>query len=168
MASSMSFGYSYSPGNPPFVGRRTRGAGLPDNGLLPIGRRVSSLAEEQPNLFEKSVGGRLIFQEQMILALKSDEVRTGNACSQPPPRLEWSNEITSHMHDQCRRLHFGKKIGDINISHDIEVSGCAFGRGCSALQFVKTISVFVRCSRNEKSGEHLPEAGIIHTPSEAH
>jgi hypothetical protein len=106
MASSMSFGYSYGPGNPPFVGQRTRGAGLPDNGLLLIGRRVTSLAEEQPNLFEKSVGGRLIFQEQMILALKSDEVGTGNACSQPPPRLEWSNEITSHMHDQCRRLHF--------------------------------------------------------------
>ena len=109
-----------------------------------------------------------MFQEQMILALKRDEVGTGNTCSQLAAGLEWSNVITAHMHNQCRRLHFGKKIGDIEIAHDIEVSGSALGRGCSALQLVKTISLFVRCPWNEKSREHLPEAGIIHTPSEAH
>jgi hypothetical protein len=103
-----------------------------------------------------------MFQEQMIPTLKSDELATRNACSQPPPRLEWSNEITPHMHDQCGRLHVGEKTDDVKIAHNIVVTISAFGRGCSALQFVKTISVFVRCSRNEESGKSsLLRAGLF-------
>jgi hypothetical protein len=55
--------------------------------------RATSLAEEQLNLFEESVRGRLIFQEQMILALKSDEVGTRNASSQLAASLEWNHEV---------------------------------------------------------------------------
>jgi hypothetical protein len=53
------------------------------------------------------------------------------------------------MHNQCRRLHFGEKIRDIEISHDIELSGSAFRRGRSAVKLVKTGSLLVRCPWNE-------------------
>jgi hypothetical protein len=91
-----------------------------------------------------------MFKEQMILALQRHEVGTGNASSKLAASLEWNNEVAPHMHNQRRRLHFGKKIGDIDISHDIEVSRGAVGGGRSALQLVKTISLLVRCPWNEK------------------
>jgi hypothetical protein len=64
------------------IGRLSRvGVGWAGSGAVIDGivhRGVTSLAEEQLNLFEESVRGRLMFQEQMILALKRDEVGTGN------------------------------------------------------------------------------------------
>ena len=47
------------------------------------------------------------------------------------------------MHYKCRRLHFGEEIGDIEIAHDIEISGSALGRSSSALQFVENICLLV-------------------------
>lgn len=90
-----------------------------------------------------------MFLKQMTLALKSDEAGIGNASGQLAAGLKWNHEITPHMHYQCRRLHFGEKIRDIEISHDIEISGSAFRRGRSAVKLVKTGSLLVRCPWNE-------------------
>ena len=92
----------------------------------------------------------------------------GNASSQLAARLDRNHEIAPRMHDKCRRLHFGQKISDIEIAHDIEISSSALGRGSSALQLVEDICLLVRCAWNEQSGEHLPEARIIRAPSKAH
>jgi hypothetical protein len=57
------------------------------------------LAEEQLNLFEEPIRGRLMFLKYVILALKGDEAGTGNAGSQLTAGLEWNHLITPHMHN---------------------------------------------------------------------
>src|SRR5271165_2853141 len=106
-------------------------------------------AQEKPDLFEESIGSRLMLQEQMVLALEGDEVSARNASSQLAARLDWNNEITPHMHYDCRYLDFREEVGDIQIASDIESSGSALGRGSSALQFVENICLLVRCPWNE-------------------
>jgi len=85
----------------------------------------------------------------MVLALEGDEVSARNASSQLAARLDWNNEITPHMHCDCRYLHFREEVGDIQIAHDIKISGSAFGRGRSALQFVENICLPLRRPGNE-------------------
>jgi len=75
-----------------------------------------------------------MLQEQMVLALEGDEAGAGNASSQLAARLDGNNEIVPHMHYECRRLHCGEKIGDIQITRGIEISGSALGPPWSSLR----------------------------------
>src|SRR6476646_3703618 len=108
-----------------------------------------------------------MFQEQMVLAREGDEAGSGNARGQLAAGFDWNHEVAPHMHDKCRGLHFGEKMGDIEIAHDIEISGSALGRGGSALQLVENIRLLVRSPWNEQPRKHLPEARIVRAPSEA-
>ena len=86
----------------------------------------------QLDLFEKSVRGRLMFKEQMILALQRHEVGTGNASSKLAASLEWNNEVAPHMHNQRRRLHFGN---DSHVKYTKPV-GCGFASASNSVSAV--------------------------------
>jgi hypothetical protein len=102
-----------------------------------VGRCRRSAAQESPDLFEEPIGSRLILQEQMVLALQSDEAGAWNASGQLATCLDRNHEITPCMHYECRRLHRGEKISDIQIAHDIEISAAHSGEvvlRCSSLK----------------------------------
>jgi len=84
-------------------------------------------------------------------------VSARNASSQLAARLDWNNEIAPHMHYDCRYLHFGEKVGDIQIARDIEISGSALGRGSSALQFVSTAT----CCLPHRPTQNAFDASVV-------
>jgi hypothetical protein len=50
------------------------------------------------------------------------------------------------MHDERRRSHLAKKLSNIEFAHRIVVTGSAFWRRGSALQFIEEIDL-VLCTR---------------------
>ena len=63
-----------------------------------------------------------MLQEQMVPTWHGDEPGARDARGQLAPRLEGNDLVVPHMHDERRRLHFGQKIGDIEIADDFEIA----------------------------------------------
>src|SRR4029079_19067964 len=96
--------------------RWARGGGL---NLLTSPSRLT--LKKKSDLFEETVGGGLMLEEQMVSAREGEETASPNACSQRATCLEWNYEVIPHMHDKRRRLNIGQKISDIEIAGDIEI-----------------------------------------------
>ena len=122
--------------------------------------RARSTLQEKADLFEESIAGRLMLQEQMVSTGQGDEMSAGDTGGQLAPCVERTYDVAPHMHDKNRRLHFGQ-IGDIEIADDIEISRSALGRGRFQLQLVeisgsrtmptKPQTALGRCSRFSRS-----------------
>src|SRR5277367_3623994 len=95
-----------------------------------LGRTVP---QEKAELFEEAIRSRLMLEEQMILTGECDETGTGDAGGQLASGFEGSSEVAPHVHDKRRRLHFGQKVGDVEIADDVEIPGRALSRGRSQL-----------------------------------
>ena len=91
--------------------------------------KAASPLQEKADLFKESIGSRLMLEEHVVSTREDNETGSGDACGQLATRLEGSYDVVPHMHDKRRRLHLGQKINDIEIAADIEISGCAVGRG---------------------------------------
>ena len=80
-----------------------------------------------------------MLQEQMVSTGQGDEMSARDTGGQLAPCVERTYDVAAHMHDKNRRLHFGQKIGDIEIADDIEISRSALGRGRFQLQLVDSL-----------------------------
>ena len=90
-----------------------------------------------------------MLQKQVILALQGNEVGPGNASSQLAAGFERNHQIAARVHHESRHRDSGKKIADVYITHDVEVSSSALGGGRPALQFVEEIRLLVRTPRDK-------------------
>ena len=76
-------------------------------------------AEEQLDLLEESVSGRLVLKEEMVLALQGNEPGARNAGCHLTPSFEGHPCISSHVHHERRCNHFAKKLSDIDFTRDL-------------------------------------------------
>jgi hypothetical protein len=63
----------------------------------------------------------------MIPPRKRYEPSAGYPCCHLPARLDWTYEITTHMHDERWHVHLREQFAHIEISDDVEVASGAFG-----------------------------------------
>ena len=109
-----------------------------------------------------------MLQEKMILALKRNETSTRNPRRHLSPRIERYSRIASDVHDERRRSHFAKKLSHIEFSHCIVITGSAFRRGGSALQFIEEVDLVLCRLWHKLSGEQLPESRVVRGPTVTH
>ena len=74
-----------------------------------------------------------MLQEQMVSSGQCNKMGAADAGSQLAPCFEWNYAVVARVHNERRRLHFGQKLKDIDISGYIIISSSALGGGRSLL-----------------------------------
>src|SRR5262249_53121589 len=130
-------------------------------------RTIGSLnlpSQEQIDLFEKALRCRILFQQNVIIALECDELCARDSRCQLASKLEWNLHVVPCMHHQGWDTYFWQELDDVKLACSFEIACRAFRRGRFSLQVVKAINLLFRRARHQMVREQLTNTWIIRAP----
>ena len=129
--------------------------------------RARSAFQEKADLFEESIAGRRMLQEQMVSTGEGDEMSAGDTGGQVAPCVERTYDVAPHMHDKNRRLLWPEDPRCRNRRRHRNIAPRTRARSFQ-LQLVEMVCLLVGCAWDEPRGEHFPKAWTIRAPSDPH
>src|SRR5437762_10850460 len=94
------------------------------------------------HLAEESGPGRVARQEDLVAALKRDELCSRNAAGDQLAWLQWRSGIIAAMQDERWRGDAWQKIEDIDFSTRLQQPGRILGRDRDSLQVIEPAHLF--------------------------
>jgi hypothetical protein len=101
----------------------------------------------------------------MVLALKRDEARVGNAACQHQPVLEGDARVASSVQHQGWDPDTLQQIADIDIADNAQHTNGGLGGGGDAFQVVQPAHLLERGVRHDQRSEHLPGGRVVLPPA---
>ena len=129
------------------------------------GRRVPLLRQEVSHRVDKHPRGRLTADQQMAVALQTEELRVRNGCGDVTASPDRDPTIAQRMDHESRHGDLREAVTHIDIAECRQKARRIFRRRRAPLKLVEPVELLDRRARHERRGKDLPVGGVVLPPT---
>ena len=129
-------------------------------------RRGAACRQEAAQLRAKLGPGRFVLEQDVVGAVKRDELGTRNQRREVAPFVERDYRVVPGVQHQRRNRNRSRQIADVHGVPDRTGAGRVLTRTRCSLQFVEPRRLRIRATRYEQRGEHSPKRRVRLAPAQ--